>query len=159
MDRASDPAASWCDAPSGFRQLIGYRLTEWSDGHAVVHLVIGPRHLNRGGVIHGGVITTLIDAAGGYAGCYCGVNGHVRRSVTVSLSTSFLSQAISGTITATARVRGGGRKLFATSVEVTADDGRLIAIGDGIYRYRSGSERADGVPLEGGGEKRNTVLG
>jgi uncharacterized protein (TIGR00369 family) len=159
MNEKPAPLPTLTDAPSGFRQLVGYRLAEWSNGNAVLTLTIGPRHLNRGGVVHGGVMTTLIDAAGGYAGCHCALAGHVRRTVTVSLSTQFLAQVSSGTIMARARVRGGGRKIFVASVEVTDKDGRVLAIGEGVYRYRGGSETPEGVPLEWRGEKRNTDLG
>ena len=147
------------DAPSGFRQLLGYKVLEWRDSEAVVTLTIGPRHLNRGGALHGGVIATLIDAAGGYAGCHCAVAGRVRRSVTVSLTTQFLTQAKTGVLTARARVHGGGKRLFMASVEVHDGSGALVAVGEGIYRYRSGSERPEGVPLARNVEKRNTPLG
>lgn len=147
------------DAPSGFRQLIGYRVLEWRDGEAAITLTIGPRHLNRAGALHGGVIATLIDAAGGYAGCFCAEAGRVRRSVTVSLTTQFLSQAKTGALTARARMRGGGKRLFVTTIEVHDATGTLIAVGEGVYRYRSGSEHPDGVPLARNVEKRDTPLG
>lgn len=147
------------DAPSGFRQLLGYRLVEWENGMAAIALTIGPRHLNRAGALHGGVISTLIDAAGGYAGTYCAVPGHARRCVTVSLTTQYLAQTKSGVLTARARVRGGGKRLFIASAEVTDAGGTLLAIGEGVYRYRSGSENPQGVPVGRTAEKRNTPLG
>jgi len=153
------PASQLTDAPSGFRQLVGFRVVEWTDGAASVALTIGPRHLNRSGVLHGGVITTLIDSAGGYAGNYCPYPGRVRRSVTLSLSTQFIGQAKSGVLTAHARMRGGGKRIFYTTVEVHDGDGTLIALGEGVYRYRSGSENLEGVPLQREGEKRDTPLG
>ena len=147
------------DAPSGFSQLLGYRLLEWHDGEAVITLTIGPRHLNRSGALHGGVISTLIDAVGGYAGCYCAEPGHVRRCVTVSLSTQFLAQTKSGVLTAKARVRGGGKRLFVASAEIHDSSGTLLAVGEGVYRYRSGSENPQGVPVGRAAEKRSTPLG
>ncbi|HEX2117008.1 MAG TPA: PaaI family thioesterase [Alphaproteobacteria bacterium] len=152
-------AQAQADPPSGFRQLLGYRVLEWKDGEAAVTLTIGPRHLNRAGALHGGVISTLIDAAGGYAGCYCAVPGHVRRCVTVSLTTQFLAQTKTGVLTARARVRGGGKRLFMASTEVHDATGALLAIGEGVYRYRSGSESPQGVPVGRHGEKRDTPLG
>jgi uncharacterized protein (TIGR00369 family) len=147
------------DAPSGFSQLLGYKLAEWRDGESVVALTIGPRHLNRAGALHGGVLTTLIDASGGYAGCYCAVPGHARRCVTVSLTTQFLAQTKAGLLTARAHVRGGGKRLFIASAEVHDDTGALLAIGEGVYRYRSGSENPQGVPVGRTAEKRSTALG
>jgi uncharacterized protein (TIGR00369 family) len=147
------------DPPSGFRQLLGYKLVEWKDGEAAIALTIGPRHLNRAGALHGGVLSTLIDAAGGYAGTFCAVPGHVRRCVTVSLTTQFLAQTKSGVLTARSRVRGGGKRLFMTSTEVTDAAGVLLAIGEAVYRYRTGSENPHGVPAGRGAERRNTPLG
>jgi uncharacterized protein (TIGR00369 family) len=159
MTQRSSAAPAQADAPSGFRQLLGYRVLEWRDGEAAITLTIGPRHLNRAGALHGGVIATMIDAAGGYAGCYCGTAGRVRRSVTVSLTTQFLTQAKTGVLTARARVRGGGKRLFIASTEVHDGGGALIAVGEGVYRYRSGSESPEGVPLTRNVEKRDTSLG
>ena len=147
------------EAPSGFRQLLGYRVLDWKDGEAAITLTIGPRHLNRGGALHGGVIATLIDAAGGHAGTYCPEPGHVRRCVTVSLTTQFLAQTKSGVLTARARVRGGGKRLFMASAEVHDSAGALLAVGEGVYRYRTGSENPRGVPVGRHVEKRSTPLG
>lgn len=147
------------EVPSGFRQLLGYKLSEWRDGEAVMKLTIGPRHLNRSGILHGGVLTTLVDTAGGYAGCYCAKPGHVRLAVTVSITTHFLAQAKGGALTATARVRGGGKRIFVASVDIHDAAGTLVAIGEGVYRYRAGSEKPDGVPHTRGAEKRSTPLG
>ena len=138
------------DAPSGFRRLLGYRLAEWGDGYAVVELEVDGRHLNRSEVVHGGVYGALIDAAGGYAGCYCTVPGNVRRAFTLSLSTSFVASTASGRLRAIARKSGGGRSVFFARVEVLDENGRLLATGEGVYRYRHGSKRPDGVPLGAG---------
>lgn len=135
------------DIESGFSNLIGYRLVEWDHGLAVLELTIAPQHLNRGGVLHGGVLTTMIDTVGGYAGNYCVAPGHVRKGVTLALTTTFVGQASSGLIRAVGRRRGGGRKIYISTMEVTNEGGDLIAIGEATYRYRSGSESIYGVPV------------
>jgi len=103
---------------SGFQALIGYRIVEWSEGLAIVDLAIGPQHLNRSEVLHGGVLTTLIDTVCGYAGCYCPVPGRVRRAVTLSLTTNFTGQVGSGVLKAIGRKQTGGRRIFYCSGEV-----------------------------------------
>lgn len=135
------------DAPSAFRRLLGYRLAEWREGYAMIELELDARHLNRSNVVHGGVYATLIDAAGGYAGCYCTVPGNVRRAFTLSLSTSFVGSTAAGRMRAIARTTGGGRHIFFARVEVVDGAGRLLATGEGVYRYRRGSERPEGTPL------------
>jgi uncharacterized protein (TIGR00369 family) len=122
----------------GFAALVGYRLGRWREGHAEILLDVGTRHLNRSGVLHGGVLTTMIDAAGGFAGCHSAEPGVVRRAFTLSLDCHFVTNAPAGSeLTASARKTGGGRQIFFSTIEVHDQDGRLIAQGAGVYRYRS----------------------
>lgn len=132
---------------TGFQGLLGYRLVEWSDGHAVVELDIADPHRNRAGVLHGGVIMTLIDAAGGFSGTYCTVPGNVRRSMSLSISTNFLGQETEGAVRAVARRTRAGKNIFFTTVEVFGRDGVLIGTGEGVYRLRGGYENPEGKPM------------
>ncbi|MBM3596781.1 MAG: PaaI family thioesterase [Alphaproteobacteria bacterium] len=131
---------------TGFQNLLGYRLVEWREGHAVLELDIADRHRNRSGVLHGGVIMTMIDAAGGFSGTYCAVPGNVRRGMSLSISTNFTGQATDGIVRAVARRTRGGRKIFFASVEVFSG-GELIGTGEGVYRYRGGYEDPRGKPM------------
>ncbi|MEQ8708456.1 MAG: PaaI family thioesterase [Rhodospirillales bacterium] len=131
---------------SGFNITVGYELTEWSDGHAVLELDLEPRHLNRTGVLHGGVIATMLDAVCGYAGQYCSEPGNIRYAVTLSLTTNFLGQAKAGRVRCVARRTGGGRKIYFCAGEMFNANGDLIATGEGVYRLRTGSEDLKGVP-------------
>ena len=125
---------------SGFARLIGYRLMRWELDYAEVVLEIGSQHLNRGGVAHGGALTSLIDTACGFAGCWA-PPGESRAAVTLSLTTSFLAPAKSGRLFATARKTGGGRGVFFASAEIRDAAGVLIAHGDGVFRYRNSQNR------------------
>ena len=121
-----------------FAEVIGYDLPEWSEGRAVVSLTVEKRHINRSGVLHGGVIATLIDTACGFSGCYRPPPQARRRALTLSLHTQFLGPvAVGAQLRAEARRTGGGRQIFFSSCEVRDQDGRLVARGDGTFRYRS----------------------
>ncbi|MDH3793299.1 MAG: PaaI family thioesterase [Rhodospirillales bacterium] len=121
----------------GFAALVGYRLGRWREDHAEILLDVAERHLNRSGVLHGGVLTTMIDAAGGYAGCHSAEPGVARRAFTLSLDCHFVTNAPAGSeLIASARKTGGGRQIFFSTIEVHDQDGRLIAQGAGVYRYR-----------------------
>jgi len=120
--------------------LVGYRIAELADGYAVIELDVDARHLNRSDVVHGGVYTTLIDAAGGYAGSYTGHPNNLGRALTLSVNASFLGSAASGRLRAIARRTGGGRRVFFSSIEVVDESGNLLATGEGVYRY--GGEKA-----------------
>lgn len=129
-----------------FGRSLGFAVTEWADGHVRLEMEVKPEHLNRSGVLHGGIVSTLIDTACGYAGTWCRQPGHVRWAVTLSLTTQFIGQAGLGRLATVGKKRGGGRKVFFATAEVLDADGKLIGFGDSTQRYRSGSEDPDGVP-------------
>jgi uncharacterized protein (TIGR00369 family) len=147
------------EAPSGFRQLVGYRLEEWRENSATLTLVVGPRHLNRSGNVHSGVLTTLIDAAGAFAGCWCGVAGHTRKTTTLSLSSQFVAPSTDSRLVAVGQVRGASEKIYQAQIEIRDGGGKLVATGHATYVYLPGSENPDGVPLDRKPDRRGTALG
>ena len=44
---------------------LGMEITDFSEGSCVVELTVGEKHLNMGGMAHGGVHATLLDTAMG----------------------------------------------------------------------------------------------
>lgn len=131
-------------ADSAFNDLIGFKIAQWREDYVELELELQPKHLNRSGIIHGGVLATLVDVAGGYAGCFCPVPGNLRRALTLSVTTNFTGQAKDGTIRIVGQKRVGGRKIFFASVEIFNAKEELIALGECTYRYRSGSETVEG---------------
>lgn len=122
--------------PSGYQRLLGYRLVEWREGLAVAELTVGPQHLNASGVVHGGVLVSLIDTVCGYAGCFSADAGRRRRAVTLALTTSFTAPVREGGLTAIGRLRFGGSRIFFCEAEVRDGADLLVAIGQGTFRYR-----------------------
>lgn len=139
-----DPVAA--EPRSGFQELMGFRLVEWRENEAVVELQVEPRHLNRAGVIHGGVLATLLDSVLGYAGCWCPYPGRFRSAVTLSLTTAFTGQVSAGRLRAVGRKGPGGTRIYVCTGEVADDKGLVLATAQGTFRYRTGSERPEGVP-------------
>ncbi|WP_417530798.1 PaaI family thioesterase [Marinobacter lipolyticus] len=131
----------------GFHNLLGYRQVSWEESEAVIELDLQPRHLNLGGVIHGGVLTSLLDIVLAEAGTYCPYPGRMRKAITLSLTTTFTGQCSGGTIRVTGRKRAGGTRIFNSTGEVHDDKGNLLAIAEGTFRIRSGSEKPEGVPI------------
>jgi len=123
------------DNPVGFRKLIGLVTRELQDGHSVMELTVAPEHMNSHGSLHGGIVATMIDHAGGIAGCFCERTGKRRKAVTLTLTTSFLAPVSGGILTASSRKRPGGRRIFVSTTEITDETGRLIAVGEATYRY------------------------
>ncbi len=123
-------------AKGGFADLVGYDLAAWEEGLAEVTLEVTQKHANRSGAMHGGMLTTLIDTACGYAGCYAPPDAPAKRAFTLSLNCHFIATAnIGNRLTARARKTGGGRSVFFAACEVQDQDGRLVGRGEGCFKY------------------------
>src|SRR5215470_6944538 len=141
ISAAMSESLSPLETPVGFGKLVGYRFTRWRPDEAELELTLEPRHLNRSDVPHGGVIATLIDTACGLAGCYSAEPGRRRRAVTLALNTSFIGQAQANTtLTAKARRTGGGQTVFFARCDLVDGEGRLIATGEGTFKYLRGTD-------------------
>ena len=92
---------------------------------AVFKLVIRPESKNPYGMVHGGAIYTLADNATGVAAHTDG-----RYYVTQTSALHFLRNQSEGTVRATATVRHRGKSTVLTAVDITGDDGKLIAPGE-----------------------------
>jgi len=146
-DRHAKPPAPVGRKPEiirGFNKILDFRIAEWREGYARVEVELAEHHLNRSGLVHGGVLAALLDAACGYPGVLPGPDGLTRRAVTLSMTTSFIGQAKSGTLSCAAERRGGGKTVFMATGEVRDAEGRLLAIGEAVYRYISSTDRPAG---------------
>jgi uncharacterized protein (TIGR00369 family) len=122
---------------SALQQLVGYRLLEWEPDRAVISYEVAKDHLNRTNRLHGGIIATLCDTAGGYCGVYGDTPGETRATVTLSLTVNFVASVSGGRVMAEGRKRGGGKTIFFSDVEVRDEQGRLVATATGTFRYVS----------------------
>lgn len=120
-----------------FAQHMGLKLVRWVPDEVELGLDLQRHHQNPTGVVHGGVMLSLLDTAVTLAGCWSASLEERRSALTLSLGTSFIAAATEGHLTVIGRKRGGGRKIYMATAEVIDGDGKLIAIGDGVLRYRS----------------------
>lgn len=132
----------------GFNRELGFVIADWQNDSAELQQQLSPQLLNRSDILHGGVVGTLIDVCCGLAGCYCNEPGNVRRAVTLSLNIQFVDTVTTGAVSVRARKRAGGYRIFFADADVLADDGRLLATGQGTYQYVKGSETLAGMPLD-----------
>jgi uncharacterized protein (TIGR00369 family) len=143
------PEANDASVSAPFHELLGLRLVDWQDGFARTTCDTGPQHTNRSGIVHGGVLLSMIDQTAAYAGLWCSVPGNVRRAVTLDLDCRFIGQAEAGQLLAgESRVVSRGRNIFFCRTEVLGPDGTLVAFGASTHRYRRGSEQPEGVPAD-----------
>jgi uncharacterized protein (TIGR00369 family) len=130
-----------------FVDWLGIRLEHWEDGYVRVRLDAGPDHQNRSGVVHGGILTTLLDHVGSFSGLYCPTLNHARFCVTLSLTSNFVGQTKSGSLMAVGRRTAGGRNIYFAQSEVIDLSGTVLATGTSVHRYRKGSDEPQGVPV------------
>ena len=117
-----------------FNDLCGLEITERRGGHCTVACRTGENHLNPYGIVHGGLLFTMMDVAGGYAARTLD-SGETIRCVTQNASTVFLHPGKPGTLTAEGDViRRGGRIIVAT-VCVYDSEHSLLTKGEFTY-YR-----------------------
>lgn len=128
---------------SAFRELLGMRVVEMAPDRAIVEFPVLPHLMNYAGMLHGGAVASVIDMAGALAGCYSEDPQQRRFAVTLAFTTSFIATTRAGVVRAVGIKQGGGKQIFTSTVEMFDAGGKLIATGQGTYRYLSG-ERARG---------------
>lgn len=92
---------------------------------SVFRMVIRPESRNPFGMVHGGALYTMADNAAGVA-----VHTDGRAYVTQTSSLHFLRNQASGTVRAEGRVRHRGKSTCLAEVDVTGEDGTLLATGE-----------------------------
>jgi len=111
--------------PPPIAKLLGFELTEVSEGRAVVELKAGPQHANPMGTLHGGVLCDIADAAMGLA--YASTLAENESFTTLELKINFLKPVWNGQLVAEGRVIRSGRTIGLTDCDVRDEKGSLVA--------------------------------
>jgi len=114
-----------------FNRLLGTRCLFKKEGKSRYELSLGPDHLNRRGVAHGGVVASLLDTAMGAAVIssiapeeWCG---------TLELSIQFREPVLPGTVTAEGRMARRGRTVAFAEGEIRDPAERILATAHGVW--------------------------
>ncbi len=113
------------DAP--FPRLMGMRLEAIAIDSAKIALDIDERHFQPFGIVHGGVLATLIDTATFWA-AFLRLPADAGL-VNIDLKLNYLQPANAGRLTATGRCIRPGRTLSYTEAHVHDEHGELLAHG------------------------------
>ncbi len=118
---------------SALMDLIGGELDSWEEGRVVMSIKLEDQHMNPGGVLHGGVLTTLMDEATAHAIAI--VRGLEAPLATVDMNVSFLAAARPGDeLECEARtLRIGSSVAFAEAEVRRRGRGDLVAKGRFTY--------------------------
>ncbi|RKQ97041.1 uncharacterized protein (TIGR00369 family) [Kushneria sinocarnis] len=131
----SDQAASLTALSTPFLRYLGVEVSHWSRGRAELTLQTRAEHGNLSGIVHGGVLATLMDTACGY----CGMDpeeGAIAGTATITLSIQYMAPArIDEQLTVTGSRTGGGRRIHFARAEIRNEQGELLATADGTFRH------------------------
>jgi len=106
--------------------LQSMRLTEVSWGQASLELALAAKHTQPFGLVHGGVVATLADAAG-FWGVYSQLEPGLGMT-TVELKVNYLSPTkAEGKLIGQGKCIKLGRNLGLGEASISTDDGRLVA--------------------------------
>ncbi len=134
MEKETEASAPVSGLDSPFNDLCGLEITERRGGHCTVACRTGENHLNPYGIVHGGLLFTMMDVAGGYAARTLD-SGETIRCVTQNASTVFLRPGMPGTLTAEADVIRRGSRIVVATVCVYNAERNLLTKGEFTY-YR-----------------------
>ena len=110
---------------NAFSQYNGYELESVELDRAVYRLEVRPESLNPYGMVHGGALYTMADDAAGSA-----AHSDGRYYVTQSGELHFLRNQPKGVLRAVGVVRHRGRSTVLVQVDITNEDGTLLATGE-----------------------------
>jgi len=109
------------------RTFLDFTIDDGIDGEAVAALDVNDHHLNPNGVVHGGVVFTLVDTAMGRATMSVLDEGRICASIEVAVR--YLRPITGGRLVATASVLRAGRRIVHLEGRVTVDgDDRPVAV-------------------------------
>ncbi|MFY9587514.1 MAG: PaaI family thioesterase [Actinomycetota bacterium] len=116
---------------SAFANWMGIDFVGIDDGESELRLELQPHHLNPGGIVHGGVLATLLDACIGLA--LRTKIGLGSEHVTIKLDVNYLAPARTGVLIGRGKAIQTGRRVSYGEAELTTVEGTLVAKGTATF--------------------------
>lgn len=127
-----------------FFNLLGVEVLDIAPGWSKTRLAYRPDLVQPAGILHGGVIATLIDSAIAHALLMTDRFQELREQrgalVSVDLRVKFLRPVSGGAVLCEAKVVRLGRHIVHAEAIVTDEDGKDVARGDAIYMAVPGNQ-------------------
>ncbi|WP_373874935.1 PaaI family thioesterase [Pseudomonas pseudonitroreducens] len=115
---------------SRFSDTLGVQPIRVADGEAEVLLPMAEHLRNRGNVMHGGALFTLMDMTMGLA-CSSS-HGFDRQSVTLECKINYIRAVAEGEVRCVAKVLHAGRRTLVVEADIHQGD-KLVAKGQGTF--------------------------
>ena len=129
-----------------FHQWMGVTATAVEEGRVVLRIPPNEDFVGNPFVpaVHGGIVAALIDLAGG-AALFAKLQFP---TPTIDMRVDYLRPAFAGRpLNAEARVKSLGRTVAFVDIDVTDDDGRLVATGRCTYSVKDRDQGPRGFPI------------
>lgn len=118
-------------AKGTFWEYLGCELHSLQPNKVIVSLELKQHHSNPLGIVHGGVLSTMLDNAMGIAAMLAKPQ---EKMVTSNLNVHFVSPLKSGKIYATGEVIHQSLRSITVTGSVTDEQGQLATYGTGSFR-------------------------
>jgi len=115
--------------------VLGIRRVSMANGRSAFALAVRDAHMNPHGVVHGGVVYTLVDYAMGGAVTSGLAAGET--CATIEVQINYLAAATGGELVAEAAVVGRVPRVAVLEARVRDGRGRLLAVATGTYVIRA----------------------
>lgn len=112
----------------GYFVLLGFRLVDLEPGYARLELPFREEITHSGGVVQGGIISTLADSCIAHA-TFAALQGSPSNFTTIELKVNFIRPARGKLFTAEANLLNLGRRIAVGEAEIRDDAGKLVAKG------------------------------
>ena len=109
-----------------FAELLGIELVAADTDEVRARLSWSAERCTAGGIMHGGALIGLADAAGGLC-AYLNLPEGATATATIESKTNFFRPVSSGHVEATSRVLHGGRTTIVVETDLRDADGRHVA--------------------------------
>jgi uncharacterized protein (TIGR00369 family) len=120
-----------------FNQIIGLQREFAADGVSRLVLPINPQLFNNFGVVHGGVLMSMLDST--MTAAALSRFDFERLVVTVDLQTQFVKSG-RGVLTGHGKVVGGGKSLAFCEGRIEDEAGELVAKATAVFKYVASAE-------------------
>lgn len=136
---------------AGFEQMafhayLGFKVKSYAPGLAEIEVCMRPELIGTAmhQRLHGGVIATILDSAGGFAICHALVDKFCDENLdqlgqrfgrvgTVDMRVDYLRQGVGKSFLATGKVIRLGGRIATTQMELVNEAGEMIACGTASY--------------------------
>ena len=120
--------------PGPFADLLGVTITPRGEGRCEVSMDARPEHERSGGILHGGVLFSLLDMS--MAGAVNTLLQEGEVCATASMTIDFMRPAKVGRLVARGTVSRRGRGMAFPSSELVDASGEVVARASGVWAIR-----------------------